>query len=194
MSVIALAKRNAAIGGTPIAAEGDGDASTNPRPKNSAPVDLVLSRADRPRRSGRGYVARCPVPGHHDSKPSLSIAEGADGRALVHCFGGCDVDIILAALGIAKWQLFPEGSRERARPRLWKGVVPLRHDGQPALWCLNDPVVALMVGELARLAQQNGDAGDDVLAALERVGRAAGAGAEDLVTEIAVGITTPPRS
>jgi len=47
------------------------------------------------RRSGRGYVARCPI--HHDRNPSLSVCDGAHGL-LVHCFSGCDPCEILAEL------------------------------------------------------------------------------------------------
>jgi putative DNA primase/helicase len=39
------------------------------------------------RRSGRGWVARCPA--HDDERPSLSIGIGNDGRVLLHCFAGC---------------------------------------------------------------------------------------------------------
>ena len=47
------------------------------------------------RRSGKGYVARCPI--HHDRNPSLSVCDGAGGL-LVHCFSGCDPCEILADL------------------------------------------------------------------------------------------------
>jgi Toprim domain/CHC2 zinc finger len=47
------------------------------------------------RRSGKGYVARCPI--HHDRNPSLSVCDGARGL-LVHCFSGCDSCEILAEL------------------------------------------------------------------------------------------------
>ena len=40
------------------------------------------------RRIGQGkWQGRCPA--HADRSPSLSVAEGQDGRVLVHCFAGC---------------------------------------------------------------------------------------------------------
>lgn len=52
------------------------------------------------RRTGSGrWMARCPA--HDDREPSLSITTGRDGRVLVHCFAGCAVPAILAALGLA---------------------------------------------------------------------------------------------
>jgi putative DNA primase/helicase len=41
-------------------------------------------------RSGTGWVARCPC--HSDDNPSLSIAEGSDGRVLLKCHAGCRQD------------------------------------------------------------------------------------------------------
>ena len=50
------------------------------------------------------FQARCPA--HGDRSPSLSIAEGQDGRLLLHCFAGCTTDSILAALKLARRDLF----------------------------------------------------------------------------------------
>ncbi len=44
------------------------------------------------------WQALCPA--HTDRSPSLSIAEGQDGRVLLHCFAGCEPDAILRALGL----------------------------------------------------------------------------------------------
>lgn len=53
-------------------------------------------------RHGRGWLARCPVPGHGqgrgDRTPSLSMTDGEDGRLLVRCFAGCDPRDVLAEL------------------------------------------------------------------------------------------------
>ena len=38
-----------------------------------------VARRFNARRSGKGYIAKCPA--HDDRKPSLSIDEGVDGRA-----------------------------------------------------------------------------------------------------------------
>jgi hypothetical protein len=55
------------------------------------------------RRVGQNrWMARCPA--HRERTPSLSIAEGRDGRALVHCFGGCEqTDVIAALRGRGLW-------------------------------------------------------------------------------------------
>ena len=66
----------------------------------------ILQRLDGVRGSGTQYVARCPV--HGDSKPSLSVGMGQDGRILLMCHAGCDTADILDALGIKTSDLFPE--------------------------------------------------------------------------------------
>jgi DNA primase len=73
-------------------------------------VDLILARLDSPRRSGRGWLAKCPA--HRDRSPSLSVAEGDGGRVLMHCFTGCDVTDVLAAIGLTLADLFPERARD----------------------------------------------------------------------------------
>src|SRR5271169_6534066 len=46
------------------------------------------------RRNGRGWLVSCPCPNHGkgrgDRTPSLSIADGDDGRLLLRCFAGCE--------------------------------------------------------------------------------------------------------
>jgi hypothetical protein len=51
------------------------------------------------RRNGNGWLVRCPCPNHGkgrgDRFPSLSVADGDDGRLLLRCFAGCEfVDIL----------------------------------------------------------------------------------------------------
>jgi hypothetical protein len=70
------------------------------------PVDRVLDRLDGVRRNRAGWSAKCPA--HEDRSPSLSIAEGDDGRVLVHCFGGCDALSVVHSIGLALTDLFPE--------------------------------------------------------------------------------------
>jgi predicted DNA-binding transcriptional regulator AlpA len=49
-----------------------------------------------------GYLVHCPVPSHGsgrgDQNPSLSVADGRDGKLLVHCHAGCNPVDVLAAL------------------------------------------------------------------------------------------------
>lgn len=59
-------------------------------------------------RAGR-WVARCPA--HADRAPSLSISEGRDGRALLHCFAGCSLSTILSSAGLSVHHLFAAGSQ-----------------------------------------------------------------------------------
>jgi hypothetical protein len=81
----------------------------------SGALEQVLERLDHVKRNGSGWIARCPA--HEDRKPSLAIAAGDDGRVLLTCHAGCDVELILAALGLEKRDLFqPNGNG--ARPEI----------------------------------------------------------------------------
>jgi 5S rRNA maturation endonuclease (ribonuclease M5) len=53
---------------------------------------------------GAGWSARCPA--HDDRHASLTIAEGEDGRALLHCHRGCALADVLRALGLTARDLF----------------------------------------------------------------------------------------
>lgn len=70
-------------------------------------ADTLLNRLDKVKTTGPGrWVACCPA--HPDKRPSLHIKECDDGRVLVHCFIGCSVGAILAAVGLEFSDLFPE--------------------------------------------------------------------------------------
>jgi hypothetical protein len=55
-----------------------------------------LARALGGRKVGSNWMAPCPC--HNDRHPSLSIKDAADGNVLVHDFGGCPQDFVIAAL------------------------------------------------------------------------------------------------
>ena len=70
---------------------------TNSTPTGT-PFARVLERLPDAKQAAGGWQARCPA--HDDGTASLSINEGADGRALVHCHAGCTADAVVAALGL----------------------------------------------------------------------------------------------
>ncbi|WP_369158832.1 hypothetical protein [Candidatus Thiodiazotropha sp. LNASS1] len=73
----------------------------------TTPIDLLVSRLERVRSVGNGrFIALCPVSAHDDKSPSLSIAEGDDGRVLIRCFGGCETQAVVNALGLEMKDLF----------------------------------------------------------------------------------------
>jgi len=92
------------------------------------PLERLLSalreRECDPKQNGNGWSARCPA--HEDRRPSLSIDEGDDGRALVRCHAGCTAEAIVAALGLRMEDLMPvdavDVDRTSRRPTK-KGVV-----------------------------------------------------------------------
>src|SRR5690242_8949273 len=69
-------------------------------------LDDILGRLKAVKRSRSGWTARCPA--HEDRRPSLSVREGDEGRILLHCFAGCTVEAIVAALGLELSDLFPD--------------------------------------------------------------------------------------
>lgn len=78
----------------------------------SAPVENIVSRLHA-KRAGKGWLAKCPA--HDDRDPSLTINEGADGRALVYCQAGCPLEAVLSALGLTKKDLFPQSVLPKSR-------------------------------------------------------------------------------
>lgn len=62
-----------------------------------------------PHRRGAGWSCTCPA--HDDRNPSLSVATGRDGRALLCCHAGCEAVDVLAAIGLGLNDLFAEGGR-----------------------------------------------------------------------------------
>ena len=78
------------------------------------PYENVLSCLDRPKKSGKGHVAKCPA--HDDAGPSLSLREGDDGRVLLHCFAGCTTAAVVAAMGLRMADLFPPSNTPRRPP------------------------------------------------------------------------------
>jgi hypothetical protein len=67
-------------------------------------VEAILSRLEKVKGRNGSWTACCPA--HDDKSPSLAIRE-QDGKVLLHCFGGCEVSSIVAALGMEMTDLFP---------------------------------------------------------------------------------------
>lgn len=112
-------------------------------------VDNLLGRLERVRRNGAGWMARCPA--HEDANASLSVSEGDDGRALIHCHAGCKPASVVQALGLRMADLFEQKGGERG------GIYPLpqrravrvvRVDGEPV-----DTSGGLTVEQLAEAKQ-----------------------------------------
>lgn len=82
------------------------------------PIESVLGALEtsscRPRKSGSarsGHMARCPA--HEDRNRSLSVAEGDEGRVLLHCHAGCETHAIVERLGLTMGDLFPVDTKKR---------------------------------------------------------------------------------
>ncbi len=69
-------------------------------------VHDILSRLQGVKGGHGQWTARCPA--HDDRQNSLSVGEGEDGRTLLRCHAGCDLDRITAALGLSPADLFPD--------------------------------------------------------------------------------------
>lgn len=91
---------------------------------SSAPIDMVLSRLEKVReRQARQWSARCPA--HADKGPSLSVRETPEGSVLLHCFAGCGVHEITAAMGLDMSDLFlPKQRTGREPKRLARSIAP----------------------------------------------------------------------
>ena len=86
------------------------------------PIDLVSSKLRRLTPTGdRSWKACCPA--HEDKNPSLSVSVGDDGRVLLKCFAGCDVEEVLRALDLESRDLFRQHTNHQ-RPKPQEQVRP----------------------------------------------------------------------
>ncbi len=77
----------------------------------------IAHRCPQARQHGDQWQACCPA--HDDHTPSLSITPAAD-KVLLYCHAQCPLDTILAALGLARRDLFVHGTApSRHGPSQW---------------------------------------------------------------------------
>ncbi|MBM3982084.1 MAG: DUF3987 domain-containing protein, partial [Planctomycetes bacterium] len=133
------------------------------------PTEALLSKLTGAKKTTSGWCARCPA--HEDRKPSLSVSEGEDGRALIHCHAGCAPEAVCAAVGLSLRDLMPErndpqlvfrsgGQTEPQEGRFATAndaVLELerRHGKRAALWTYTD-AAGNPVGLVIRWDRANG--------------------------------------
>jgi len=129
-------------------------------------VETILSRLQRVRTRGPGQHSAC-CPAHEDKGPSLSIKELPDGRVLLHCFAGCEVDAVLAAVGLEITDLFPPSTAPYAPPAHRRRLLTA---GQ-ALELLHDEsnLVAVAAANIAHGVELGDDDRARVLSAAARI-------------------------
>lgn len=89
---------------------------------NNSPLNNFLSALDKVKQTGHmKWIACCPA--HDDKTPSLAIREADDGRILIHCFGGCPLQEIVAAVGMDISDLFP---RNNGTEHEWRRLAERR--------------------------------------------------------------------
>ncbi len=110
------------------------------------PVELLLSKLPTAKRNGQGWIARCPA--HDDHTPSLSVAKGDDGRALVKCHAGCSADDVVVAIGLTMADLMPADTVDADRNRQMR---PNRRNVSTPKAVKTFPTALDAVAELERL-------------------------------------------
>jgi hypothetical protein len=124
----------------------------------------LLSRLDGVKQTGRDrWIARCPA--HDDRRPSLAIREADGDRVLVHCFGRCQVNDVLTAVGLELQDLFPKrpSHRHKADRRPFPAADVLRAVESEAL------IVAVAASLVGNGGQLNPDDHKRLLLAAARI-------------------------
>ena len=73
--------------------------------------EQFIAPFDRPRKTGKGVLVRCPAHDDDPKTPSLSVSPANDGGVLLKCFAGCTAPQIVGSLGLTMRDLF---AKERA--------------------------------------------------------------------------------
>ena len=69
------------------------------------PTERILSKLPDAKKTAKGWSARCPA--HEDRRASLSITQGDNGGAVLHCHAGCEPAAVVAALGLTLADIMP---------------------------------------------------------------------------------------
>lgn len=126
-------------------------------------AQILITRLTGVRNTGPDrWVAKCPA--HEDRSPSLSITD-REGRVLLHCFGGCETEAVLGAVGLRFSDIMPERIGE-ARPQ----AIPALQVLEAVAYEIT--VAALLATELgyAASSQRLIEAGSRLNAALTLIG------------------------
>ncbi|MCD2451644.1 CHC2 zinc finger domain-containing protein [Methylicorpusculum oleiharenae] len=86
---------------------------------SSNKLDNLLNRLEKVKQIKPGkYKACCPA--HQDRSPSLYVTYTDDGKILMKCFGGCDIESIVSSIGLKLCDLMPDNPlnpyEKRKRP------------------------------------------------------------------------------
>ena len=68
----------------------------------------ILSHFNKVRATSKSNSYNCLCPAHDDRSASLSIKICEDGRVLIHCFAGCDIQSILSSVGLTLDDIVPQ--------------------------------------------------------------------------------------
>ena len=71
------------------------------------PAADLLQRLHNVRGRNGKWSATCPAHGSGKNR-ALAITEATDGRVLIHCFGGCETESVLASVGMTWADVMPE--------------------------------------------------------------------------------------
>lgn len=107
-------------------------------------VGVILSRLSKVRKTQKGWTAQCPA--HADRSPSLMVSVRGDNSIGLHCFGGCQTQDVVAAIGLTMADLFAD---DRAEP----GYIPPRRMGMThadalRMLALESGVVAIFAADM----------------------------------------------
>lgn len=99
-------------------------------------IENFIERLEKVRKSGKGYVACCPV--HKDRNPSMTITE-KDGKVLCYCFScGANGKQVVEAIGLPYAALFSEpfiktgiSSKDRENLEMDRLVLAVAEKNEP---------------------------------------------------------------
>jgi hypothetical protein len=78
-------------------------------------IENLIGRLDKVKGRNGSWVACCPS--HKDKSPSLAIRALEDGRILLHCFAGCNVNDVITSVGLTMDDLFPPKPKYDHEPK-----------------------------------------------------------------------------